>query len=80
MPAPRISAPLQSSLRGTPASAAAASRRGVSGCGSWLIETLSGPPTPWYSDSPPSKSSDLMKNGSTSAYDQPGAPLYAQSS
>ena len=43
-------------------------------------ETASGPPTPWNSSSPRSLSSERLKYGSTSSYDQPVAPPAAQSS
>ena len=77
-PAPSISAPLQSSLYGSPYSVHASTNATLTGLGSWLRVTGSGPPAPWYCDSPSSKSSERLKYGSTSSYDQPAAPLYAQ--
>ena len=45
-----------------------------------LSDTARGPPTPWNSLSPRSLSSERLKYGSTSSYDQPSAPFAAHSS
>ncbi len=74
-PTPKMDSPLQSSLRGIPYSAAASMKETVAGFGSWLRATGSGPPPPWKAFGPSSKSSDLRKNGKTSSYAQPAAPL-----
>ena len=39
----------------------------VAGFGLWMRVTGSGPPLPWYSHGPSSKSSDFLKNGRTSS-------------
>jgi hypothetical protein len=53
----------------------------VTGLGESLRVTGSGPPAPWKAEGPSSKSSERLKYGSTSPYDQPVAPYrVAQSS
>ena len=59
-PAPSISAPLQSSLYGSPYSVHASTNATLTGLGSWLRVTGSDPPAPWYCDSPSSKSSERL--------------------
>ena len=46
-PTPRMSPALGSSLAGTPRSTAASIIATVTGLGSWMRVTGSGPPTPW---------------------------------
>ena len=65
-PTPRISSALGSSLCGTPRSTAASIMATVTGLGSVILVTGSGPPTPWYRLGPSSKSSDRLKYGRTS--------------
>ena len=45
-----------------------------------LSDTESGPPTPWKALSPRSLSSERLKYGRTSSYDQPVHPSAAQPS
>jgi hypothetical protein len=71
---PRISSPLQSSLYGIPYCSHASTNARETGLGEWLRVTGSGPPAPWYSEGPSSKSSERLKYGRTSSYDQPVAP------
>ena len=60
-----------------PAWTAASSIVSISGCIERLSEIDSGPPTPWYSLSPRSLSSERLKYGSTSSNDQPSQPSAA---
>ena len=52
----------------------------MNGCIERLSDTARGPPTPWNSLSPRSLSSERLKYGSTSSYDQPVQPSSAHSS
>ena len=65
-PTPRMESASGSSLCGTPRSTAASIMATVTGLGSLILVTGSGPPTPWYSPGPSSKSSDRLKYGRTS--------------